>query len=128
VTFATLPPQHRGEAAGMYNLSRNTGAAVGISIVSYLLTRSMQVNHATIADYVTPFNRAFDNPAAQAISPWTAAGRAALDQFINGQAAIIAYINDFKFLMIAALVAMPLVLLLKKDVQGNTGSAPMVHD
>ena len=60
VTFATLPPQSRGEAAGMYNLSRNTGAAVGISIVSYLLTRNMQVNHATIADHVTPYNRAFD--------------------------------------------------------------------
>src|SRR5262249_52808367 len=39
VTFATLAPRSRGEAAGMYNLSRNTGSAVGISIVTYLLTR-----------------------------------------------------------------------------------------
>jgi DHA2 family multidrug resistance protein len=130
VTFATLPPQSRGEAAGMYNLSRNTGAAVGISIVSYLLTRNMQVNHATISEHVNPFNRAFDNPVVQhTLSPLTAAGRAALDQLVSGQAAIIAYINDFKFLMIAALVAMPLVLLLKKDLPGaNAGAPPVAHD
>jgi len=127
ITFATLPPQNRGEAAGMYNLSRNTGAAVGISIVSYLLTRNMQVNHATIAEHVNPYNRAFDAPLVQqALSPFTAAGRAALDQLVNGQAMIIAYINDFKFLMIAALVAMPLVLLLKKDLPGAGASAPPV--
>jgi DHA2 family multidrug resistance protein len=129
VTFATLPPQSRGEAAGMYNLSRNIGAAVGISIVSYLLTRNMQVNPATIAEYVTPFNRAFDAPAvAHALSPWTAAGRAALDQLVNGQAAIIAYINDFRFLMFAAIVAMPLVLLLKKDLPQTGAPVPAAHD
>jgi DHA2 family multidrug resistance protein len=130
VTFATLPPRSRGEAAGMYNLSRNIGAAAGISVVTYLLSRNTQINHATIADYVHPFNRAFDNPAVlHALSPWTATGRAALDQLVTGQAMIIAYINDFKFLMIAALVAMPLVLLLKKDKpQANAGSAPVVHD
>ncbi len=112
----------------MYNLSRNIGSAVGISFVTYLLTRNMQVNHATIADYVTPFNRAFDNPAVQMFSPWTATGRAALDQFVSGQAAIIAYINDFKFLMITALIAMPLVLLLKKDKPGASAGAPAIAD
>ena len=129
VTFATLPPRSRGEAAGMYNLSRNIGAAAGISIVTYLLSRNTQINHATIADYVTPFNRAFDNPAVlHALSPWTAAGRAALDQLVTGQAMIIAYINDFKFLMIAALVAMPLVLFLKKDQPQANAAASVVHD
>jgi DHA2 family multidrug resistance protein len=90
----------------------------------------MQVNHATISDYVNPFNCAFDDPTVQhMLSPWTASGRAALDQLVNGQAAIIAYINDFKFLMIAALVAMPLVLLLKKDLpQPNAGAPPVAHD
>ena len=61
------------------------------------------------------------------LSPLTAAGRAALDQLVNGQAAIIAYINDFKFLMIAALVAMPLVLLLKKDLPQAKRSAPVAR-
>ena len=34
VTLATLPPEHRTEGAGLYNLSRNIGSSVGISVVN----------------------------------------------------------------------------------------------
>src|ERR1700738_875253 len=113
VTFATLAPEQRADGTGLYNLSRNVGSSVGISVVSYLLTRSNQVNHATIASHVTAFNHAFDNSIVQhALSPWTASGRAALDQVIQTQASIISYIDDFKLMMILPLAAIPLVLLL----------------
>ncbi len=115
VTFATLAPRYRGEATGMYNLARNTGAAVGISIMTSLLVRNTQINHATLSEHVTAYNRLFDKaPVSHAMSPWTASGRAALDHMVNGQAAVIAYVNDFKLLMILALAAMPLVFLLRK--------------
>jgi hypothetical protein len=39
------------------------------------------------------------------MSPWTAAGRAALDQVIQTQASIISYIDDFKLMMILSLAA-----------------------
>ena len=66
VTFATLAPEQRADGTGLYNLSRNVGSSVGISVVSYLLTRNNQVNHATIASHVTAFNHAFDNSARAA--------------------------------------------------------------
>jgi DHA2 family multidrug resistance protein len=115
VTFATLPSEDRADATGLYNLSRNVGSSVGISVVSYLLTRNGQVNHETIGGYVTATNRAFNDPAVRhAMSPWTAGGRAALDQLIQFQAAIISYIDDFKLMMVLSLAAVPLVLLLRK--------------
>jgi MFS transporter, DHA2 family, multidrug resistance protein len=114
VTFATLAPELRADGTGVFNLSRNVGSSVGISIVSYLLIRNDQVNHATIARHVTAFNHAFDNSTVRlALSPWTASGRAALDQVIQTQASIISYIDDFKLMMILPLVAIPLILLLK---------------
>jgi DHA2 family multidrug resistance protein len=114
VTFATLAPEQRADGTGLYNLSRNVGSSVGISVVSYLLTRNNQVNHATIASHVTAFNHAFDNSIVRhALSPWTASGRAALDQVIQTQASIISYIDDFKLMMILSLAAIPLVLLLR---------------
>jgi MFS transporter, DHA2 family, multidrug resistance protein len=114
VTFATLAPEQRADGTGLYNLSRNVGSSVGISIVSYLLIRNDQVNHATIASHVTAVNRAFGNGAVlHAFSPWTAAGRAALDQVVQLQASIISYIDDFKLMMILSLAAVPLVLLLR---------------
>jgi DHA2 family multidrug resistance protein len=114
VTFATLAPEQRADGTGLYNLSRNVGSSVGISVASYLLTRNNQINHATIASHVTAFNHVFDNSIVRhALSPWTASGRAALDQVIQTQASIISYIDDFKLMMILSLVAIPLVLLLR---------------
>ena len=115
VAFSTLPAEKRGEGTGIYNLSRNIGSSVGISVVSALISENTQVNHANIAAYVTPFNRGFANPAvAHALNPLTAAGRAALDAIISMQAVIIAYMDDFKLLMLLSLLSLPLVLLLQK--------------
>ncbi len=115
ITFATLPPQMRSEGTGLYNLSHNIGSSVGISVVTALLTQNIQINHANIATYVTPYNQALSNPAiAQAMSPYTLAGRAALDGVVTLQATIISYMNDFKLMMILSLAAIPLVLLLRK--------------
>jgi DHA2 family multidrug resistance protein len=129
VTFATLTPAQRAEATGLYNLSRNVGSSVGISVVSYLLTRNGQINHATIASHVTATNHGFNNSAVlHAMSPWTAGGRAALDQVIQMQAAIISYIDDFKLMMILSLVAIPLVLLLRQaETAGGSDHAVMTE-
>jgi len=114
VTLSTLAPAQRAEGAGLYNLSRNIGSSVGISVVNALLTRNTQVNHADIAQHVTAVNRAFESPVVtQFWNPLTAAGRAALDAVITQQAQIIAYIDDYKLLMIATLVVIPLLVVFK---------------
>jgi MFS transporter, DHA2 family, multidrug resistance protein len=129
VTFATLAPEQRADGAGLFNLSRNVGSSVGISIVSYLLIRNEQINHATVSDRVTAVNHAFANAnVLHAWSPWTASGRAALDQVIQTQAAIISYIDDFKLMMILALVAMPLVLLLRSAPSAGGNDHAMVME
>jgi MFS transporter, DHA2 family, multidrug resistance protein len=113
-TLSTLPAENRTEGAGLYSLTRNIGSSVGISVVNALLTRNTQINHAEIASHVTAVNRAFDHPAVmQYWSPFTAAGRATLDAVITTQAQIIAYINDYKLLMIATLAVLPLLLAFK---------------
>ncbi|MBV8652805.1 MAG: EmrB/QacA family drug resistance transporter, partial [Alphaproteobacteria bacterium] len=117
-TLSTLSPALRAEGAGLYSLSRNIGSSVGISVVSALLTRNTEINHAAIAAHVTPLNRGFEAPSvAQFWDPATAAGRAALDALITRQAEIIAYIDDYKLLMIATLVVMPLLVVFKKAAQ-----------
>src|SRR2546430_17735275 len=81
--LSTLAPEQRTEGAGLYNLSRNIGSSVGISVVTSLLTQNTQVNHAEIAQHVTAVNRGFEIPAtAQFWNPATDARRAALDATI----------------------------------------------
>jgi DHA2 family multidrug resistance protein len=115
VTLGTLPLEQRTEGAGLYNLARNIGSSVGISVVTSLLTQNTQANHADIVQHVTAVNRVFESPAiAQFWNPATDAGRAALDAMITLQAQIIAYIDDFKLMMIVTLAAIPLLIAFKK--------------
>jgi DHA2 family multidrug resistance protein len=114
VSLATLPPSVRPEGAGFYNLARNVGSSIGISIVGALLTRTTQANHAALTQYVTAVNRQFGNPVvAQTLNPFTPSGRAALDALITQQSQVIAYIDDYKFLMIATLAVIPLLVVFK---------------
>ena len=120
VTLSTLSSELRAEGAGLYSLSRNIGSSVGISVVNALLTRNTQVNHADIVQHVTPVNRIFDNPIiAQFWNPLTAGGRAALDAMITQQAQIIAYIDDYKLLMIATIAVVPLLIVFRRASAGG---------
>lgn len=92
----------------------------------FLLTRNMQVVHAELAGHVTP-----NNDALAAVAPGrirdmaTTHGRAALNAEVTKQAAVVAYANDFKLLMVVAPVALPLIFLLRRTRAAQAGMAAM---
>jgi DHA2 family multidrug resistance protein len=92
------------------------------------LVQNTQANHAAIVPSVSAVNRGFEHPAiAQAWNPLTAAGRAALDAVITKQAQIIAYIDDYKFLMIATLAVLPLLIVFRKPAGARPAEAIVVE-
>ncbi len=117
IAFATLDSRLRTEGASLFNLVRNLGSSIGISIMAALLASNIQVNHASLATVINAFN---PNLNANGINPQiitTPAGAqlaAQLNGMINGQAAMIAYLDDYKTMFIITLCALPLVLLLRK--------------
>ena len=114
VMLSTLPPNLIPEGSGFSTLVRNIASSAGISTVTALLTRNTQQNHAEIGSHVTAVNRMFETATiSHAWSPATATGRAALDATITLQSQIIAYIDDYKLLMIATLAVVPLLLVFK---------------
>ncbi len=126
--LATLAPEQRTAGAGFFTLARNIGQSMGASVTSALLVSNTQENHAEIGGYVTAVNRLFGNPAITHLwSPFSAAGRAALDATVTLQAQIIAYIDDFKLLMILTLLALPLVLFFKKPPSGDRADHAIVE-
>jgi MFS transporter, DHA2 family, multidrug resistance protein len=123
VTLSTLAPEDRAEGASVFSLSRSLGSSVGISAFTALLTTNTEVNHATISANVTAVNRAFEAPSvAQFLSPFTPTGRAALDAVVTQQAQIIAYIDDYKLLLIATLALFTLLVIFKRS-SGAPGHA-----
>jgi DHA2 family multidrug resistance protein len=109
LSFSTLTPELRADGTATYSLMRNIGSSIGISIVQTLITRGTQVAHSDLAANINVFN--------PAIQPMLASGSnydvALLDRSINQQAAMIAYLNDFKLMFIATLLVVPLVLLIR---------------
>ena len=106
---------------------RNIGSSIGISLVIFLLTRNTQLVHAELAGHVTPFNDAL---AALAAGPHLGhdddAWQAALNAEVTKQAAVIAYANDFKLMMVVALIALPLIFLLKR-AKAQPGDAAILE-
>ena len=108
VAFATLNPLLRNEATAVFNLTRNIGSSIGISVVEALLVRNTQLMHASLASHVSRYSQALN------ASPGTAA--ALLNARVTEQAAMIAYNDDFKLMMILTICVIPFVFLLR-DVQ-----------
>ncbi len=127
IAFATLEPRLRTDAAGLFTLVRSLGSSVGISLVTALLTRNTQISHADLASTVTPYNLPLADPGLAA--RLGAAGdtmMSMLDAEINRQAMMIAYIDDFKFMMIMTLAVMPLVFFLKRPAP-HASAPPPAH-
>jgi DHA2 family multidrug resistance protein len=122
LAFATLPPQYRTDGAGLFSLFRNIGAAVGVSVTSSLLARNTQVLHQSIGASVTPFNRALQGGGivSRAWNPMQAHGAAMLDQVVNQQAQITAYIDDYWMMIFTTLPSLLLLLLLRRPKLNST--------
>ena len=126
LAFATLIPRLRTDAASLLNLSRNIGGSIGISLVTSLLARNVQVAHADMAarisDQTLP---AISSSVVSQLGLPAQAATALINAEINRQAAFIAYLDDFWLMMWVTLAAIPLVLLLRP---ANKQGAGELHD
>jgi len=125
MAFATLDVGYRTDATALFSLVRNIGSSIGISIVTVVLSRNIQVNHSELAAAISPYNQNLvaASPAAAAGDP---AALAQLDGLINMQALMISYVDDFRLMMFVTMLAIPLVLLLRNPRHAEA-SAPVME-
>jgi DHA2 family multidrug resistance protein len=121
VTFSTLPAGRRNEATPVYNLIRNIGSSIGISIVYTLLTRHMQVSHAQIGERLTPFDPKLHQFLHRIPMPRPGA-LAFLNHELTQQAAIIAYNDDFLLMSGLMLIMVPIALAMRYEF--GAGESP----
>ena len=113
LAFETLAPRMRTTGAALLNLSRNIGGSVGISIVSAQLVRMTQVAHADIASHVTEQSIPMADPTLmQTIAPQGDVALAMINAEVTRQAVFIAYLDDFKLMMIVTFAVLPLLLFM----------------
>ena len=124
MAFATLPMQLRTDGSSLLYLMRSLGGSIGISLTTTALTRNIQVSHEDLASHITSSSSAVIDPATA--DRWGSLGEAAMQAMnleVTRQSAMIAYLSDFKLMMIVVLAFMPLILILRPSK--GQASAPM---
>ena len=126
LAFETLATKFRTTGAALLNLSRNIGGSIGISVVSTELVRLTQVSHADMAAQITQNTLPTGNPELlQNLGRFGNAALAMLNGEITRQALFIAYLDDFKMMMIITFCVLPLLFFMKRGRKAD--ETPLVH-
>ncbi|MDE2606595.1 MAG: DHA2 family efflux MFS transporter permease subunit [Burkholderiales bacterium] len=125
-SFATLAPRLRNEGTPLYSLLRNIGGSVGIAVVQTLLSRNAGQSHADLAALVNRANQGLATLPGM-LSPDSATGLALLNAEVTRQAALLAYVHDFRIMMVVTALAIPFLALIRpprRRVAQASGDVP----
>jgi DHA2 family multidrug resistance protein len=117
-----LKNEQIGNASGLYNLLRNVGGSVGISVVNTLVARHQQIHRAELSRYMSarPLVRqaltSFQALTSVHAGPKLASLRAyaLLNRGLNQQAVIYSYVDDLRYMALMCFVCIPIVFLFRK--------------
>ena len=127
--YSYLPREKNNAASGLMNLARNIGGSVGISFVTTLLDRRTQKHQADLTSHLTAAQAQLQSTlqgianslTAHGLSPADAMQRAyaVIQNTVQRQATMLAYIDCFWFLGCAILAMVPMVFLMKRTKGGE---------
>jgi len=127
LSFATLPSALRNQGTAMFNLIRNIGSSIGISMVQALLVRNTQIQHAVLAANLTPYRIATLH-SSLTYAPYAHATLPALNAEVTAQANMVAYIDDYYLMFILILLVTPVMLLVRKAApRPSQDAAPVIE-
>jgi MFS transporter, DHA2 family, multidrug resistance protein len=130
-----VPLDRMGNATSIFNLMRNLGASIGISIVETVQYRKQQIHTSILGAHVDPANpltqRTFQGLRAYFLSrgsdPASAThqANAALFALVERQAAMLSYNDVFLFLAIMFMLMIPFLFWMTKPKK--RGRPAMAH-
>ena len=128
VAFSTLPMRLRTDGSSLLYLFRSLGGSMGISVMTTMLARNMQTSHEDLAGHIT--SSSLPTIDLSGVDRLGALGEAAL-QMLNleviRQAAMIAYLDDFKLMMFLLIAMSPIIFFLKPG-KPAAGQQPVMAD
>lgn len=123
LSCSTLTNDQQTNAAGVQNLLKNTGAAIGTSVATTMIARFSQVHQMMMAGHLNFSSDTYMQKvstlasAFSANTDWATALHMAEAQIYNQllqQASLWGYVETFRYFGIAAFVIIPLVLIIRR--------------
>ena len=136
ITNDPIPVERMGNATSIFNLMRNIGASIGISMVEAIEIRHTQMHVTTLTANVTPSSLQAQGIANGLKSMMMAQGGAdpataqrmangMIENIIRQQAAIMSFNDVFWLLAVIFLAMLPLIFLMRPPKK--KGGAVMMH-
>jgi len=122
ISYSTLPPAYRNEAAVLSNMLRSVGGSFGIAIYSIIQIRQTSVVREHMVAHLEPMSTIL-NWQLPDIATATSS-LAMLDAEVNRQAAMIGYNTAFGYMCLSSLAMVPLLLLMRPYKGYVADSAP----
>ncbi|MBS2013221.1 MAG: DHA2 family efflux MFS transporter permease subunit [Deltaproteobacteria bacterium] len=128
LALSDIPPDKRGNATGLFNLTRELGGSIGTAWMGLVVDRGSKIHGAYLAESVTPFSQATQEQlgairgglGSQTASP-ELVGEAVLALKVRVQALVLSFQDGFYRATAVFLVALLLVALLKRPKPGDAG-------
>ena len=126
--YGTLRNEQIGNASGLFNLMRNVGGSIGISVAQTLLTRRADVHQNEILNSVPQTGQQFQNSLAAARQALTGhfgpanalhPAQGLLNQQLARQAMLWAFVDVFRWLCLLCFVCVFVVWFFKKVKPGK---------
>jgi MFS transporter, DHA2 family, multidrug resistance protein len=131
-SYDGIAPGKTDQASALINLARNFGGSMGVALSQTVLARCEQFHQSRLAEHVGSWNP-FYNDTLDRIQGYlngrTATGSASgtsmaiVNQMVQTQATLLAYIDVFVALGVIAVVMVPLALTLR-TVNRSAGAKP----
>jgi DHA2 family multidrug resistance protein len=113
LAFVGIAPTLRADAAAATNLMRMLGGSVGVAMMQGLNAVSAPAMHAQLAAHLSPENAVARAGLPHGLWPDTVQGALLLDAEITRQATMVAFLNDFRLMVVVGVVCLPLLLFLR---------------
>jgi DHA2 family multidrug resistance protein len=122
IAVGTLPNEKIGNASGIFNLMRNLGGSIGISISTTFLVRMTQIHQANLVAHLTPYDPVFQQRLAgitAGLSRYSAGPAAKMQAYgvlygmLQQQSNVKAYVDMFCWTALIIALCLPGVWLLR---------------
>jgi DHA2 family multidrug resistance protein len=118
--LSDLPPAARGNATGLFNLTRELGGSLGTAWMGKVVADGMVTHASQIASHVSVYDPIVQDRlhalAGRGLPP-----EAMMQLKVQGQALVMSFEDGFRLAMVAILVGIALVMIIKRPKAG----APM---
>jgi DHA2 family multidrug resistance protein len=116
-SLSDLSPAERGNATGLFNLTRELGGSLGTAWMGKVVADGLVTHGAAIASHVTAYDPIVQD-RLRALARGGLPPEAVLDLKVKGQALVMSFEDGFRLAMIAILAGLVLVMMLRKPRGG----------